>query len=205
MKALILVDLQKDFLPGGALPVKEGDQVIPVANQLLKHKFDFKLATKDWHPPQHKSFAKNHSKQPGERIILEGLEQILWPVHCVQGSEGSNFSSDLNIDKIDKIFFKGIDINIDSYSTFFDNGARRSTGLDDFLHKNKINDIYFAGLATDYCVLYSVIDACELGFNTYVVKDGCRGIDLKPGDSDRAFEKMQRAGAHIISLDDILV
>jgi nicotinamidase/pyrazinamidase len=203
MKALVLVDIQKDFLPGGSLPVKNGHEVIPHANRLLQHTFDMKIATKDWHPQEHKSFAINHGKKPGEKILLEGLDQILWPVHCVQNTEGADFAPGLHFKKIEKVFLKGIDVNVDSYSTFFDNGLKRSTGLDDFLHQNGITDVYFAGLATDYCVFYSVMDALRLGFNTFVVVDACRGIDLEPGDTDRALKEMQRHGAHIVTVEQV--
>lgn len=203
-KALILVDLQNDFLPGGALPVPQGNEVIPNANHLLHHTFDIKLATKDWHPLNHGSFAVNHKKTPGEVIELAGVEQILWPVHCVQDTQGADFSKDLNKEKIDKIFYKGTDKQIDSYSTFFDNNHRKSTGLAEFLRQRHIKDVFIAGLATDYCVLYSVLDARGLDFNTFVIADACRGIDLKPGDSERAFEKMKKAGAQIISLQEAL-
>lgn len=204
MKALILVDLQNDFMPGGALPVKEGNQVVPLANKLLHHSFDLKLATKDWHPPNHKSFAIHHNKQPGEVIMLEGLEQVLWPVHCVQDTPGADFAPGLDSSKIEKVFYKGIDKNIDSYSTFYDNGHRRPTGLEQFLHDHHITDVYIAGLATDYCVCYSAMDAKNLGFNTFVLADACRGIDLHPGDSARTLDEMSKAGIHIISLEQAL-
>lgn len=203
MKALILVDIQNDFLPGGALAVPKGDQVIPCANKLLEHEFDVKIATKDWHPRNHGSFASNNGKQPGEMIDLAGVPQILWPVHCVQYTQGAEISNEVNSKKIDKIFFKGTDPQIDSYSTFFDNNHKKSTGLAEFLRQRKITDVYVAGLATDYCVLYSVLDAQKLGFNAYVVAEGCRGIDLQPGDSDRAFEQMKQAGAKVITLSQV--
>lgn len=204
MKALILVDLQNDFLPGGALAVPEGNEIIPIINKLQDLNFNAIVATKDWHPANHGSFAANHNKQPGKRIILDGLEQILWPTHCVQDTEGSEFCKGWKKDKIDKIIYKGTEKNIDSYSTFFDNGHRKATGLADFLHEKGIKDIYIAGLATDYCVKYSVLDATKLGFNVYVIADACRGVNLQPNDSKKAFDEMQRAGAKIIQSKDLM-
>jgi nicotinamidase/pyrazinamidase len=197
MRALILVDLQNDFCPGGALAVKGGDQVIPVANELQK-KFDLVVATQDWHPKDHGSFASNHAgKKPGDKIDLFGIEQILWPNHCVQGSKGAELHPRLEKAKIARIIHKGTDATIDSYSTFFDNGHRRSTGLESYLKKKGVNEVYLAGLATDYCVKYSALDAVKLGFKTHVILDACRGIDLKAGDIDRAVAEMKAAGVSI--------
>lgn len=198
MKALIIVDIQNDFLPGGALAVKNGDEIIPIVNQLLEKSFDAIVATKDWHPKDHGSFAINHEKKAGERIILEGLDQILWPVHCVQGTQGAELSKALHADKVQKIFYKGTEKTMDSYSTFFDNGHKKSTGLDQYLKSKNIKDIYIAGLATDYCVKYSVLDAINLGFNVFVIEDACRAVNLQPDDEKRAFEEMYQAGAKII-------
>ena len=165
MKALLLVDLQNDFLPGGALAVPEGDQVISVVNSLLKKKiFDCIVASKDCHPLDHGSFAVAHGRQAGQEIDLFGLKQILWPVHCVQGTQGAEFDPGLDTSKIEKIFYKGVEKNIDSYSAFFDNGHRRETGLQAYLHERGVRDLYVAGLATDYCVKYSVLDAAKMGF-----------------------------------------
>jgi nicotinamidase/pyrazinamidase len=203
MKALIVVDLQNDFLPGGALPVPHGDEVIPVANELQRH-FRLVVATKDWHPPNHGSFAANHKgKKPGDRIILDGIEQILWPVHCVQNTEGAEFAPAFETSGIAHVFHKGIDPLIDSYSTFFDNAHRRHTGLAHYLKERSIEDIYLLGLALDYCVKYSALDARQLGLNTHVILDACRGIDLEPGDVDRALDEMKRAGATIVKSSDL--
>ena len=198
-RALIIVDLQNDFLPGGALAVKEGDQIIPIVNDLLKKKFPFVLASKDWHPPDHCSFANVHGKEPGDIVTLEGIEQILWPVHCVQGSRGAEFAPGWDSSKVDKVFLKGTEKPIDSYSTFFDNGKGRSTGLEMYLRQHGIRDIYIAGLATDYCVKYSVLDALILGFNVYVIKDACRAVNWHEEDESEAIEEMQIAGAQIIN------
>jgi nicotinamidase/pyrazinamidase len=203
MKALIIVDLQNDFLPGGALAVPHGDEVIPVANELQRH-FDLVLATQDWHPPDHGSFAANHpGKKPGDRIILDGIEQILWPVHCVQNTHGAEFAPSFDTSRIAHIFHKGTERNIDSYSTFFDNAHRRHTGLAHYLEKRGIKDIYLMGLALDYCVKYSTLDARLLGLDTHVIIDGCRGIELEPGDIGRALDEMKRAGAILLGSDDL--
>jgi nicotinamidase/pyrazinamidase len=198
MNALIIVDLQNDFLPGGALPVPGGGEVISLANELQRH-FELVLATQDWHPPDHGSFAANHpGKKPGDRIMLDGIEQIIWPVHCVQNTHGAEFAPLFDTSGIAQVFHKGVDPRIDSYSTFFDNAHRRETGLAAYLKERSIKDIYLLGLALDYCVKYSALDARQLGLNTHVIVDGCRGIGLGPGDLDRALEEMKRAGAILL-------
>jgi nicotinamidase/pyrazinamidase len=203
MQALIIVDLQNDFLPGGALPVPHGDDVIPLANELQRH-FDLVVATQDWHPPDHGSFAANHKgKKPGDRIILDGIEQILWSAHCVQNTRGAEFAAAFDTSRIAHVFQKGIDPRIDSYSTFFDNAHRRHTGLAHYLEKRSVKDIYLMGLALDYCVKYSALDASQLGLNTHVIVDGCRGIELESGDIDRALNEMKRAGATILKSTDL--
>ena len=203
MNALIIVDLQNDFLPGGALAVPHGNEVIPLANE-LQQRFELVLATQDWHPPNHGSFAANHSgKKPGDRIMLDGIEQILWPVHCVQNTKGAEFAPSFETSRIAHIFHKGIDPKIDSYSTFFDNAHRRETGLADYLKKRAINEIYLMGLALDYCVKYSTLDARQLGLNTYVIVDGCRGIELEAGDIERAIDEMKRVGAVLLQSSEL--
>ena len=203
-KALVLVDLQNDFIPGGSLAVREGDQVIPVANNVQKKKWELIVATQDWHPKDHGSFASNHrGKHPGDTIELGGLPQVLWPDHCVQGSRGAEFHPVLDRSRITKVFRKGTDKEIDSYSTFFDNAHRKSTGLGDWLEEQKITDVYLLGLATDYCVKYSALDAVHLGFKTHVVIDGCRGVELNPGDTKAAIEEMRTAGVEILTSADL--
>lgn len=207
MKAFILVDIQNDFLPGGALAVPDGDAVIPVVNRLMPH-FDVVVATQDWHPAQHGSFAANHAgnhagKEVGETIELEGLEQILWPVHCVQGSSGAELAQDLKKEPIQEIFQKGTHPRVDSYSGFFDNG-RKDTGLGDWLKQRGVTDVYVAGLATDYCVKATALDAASLGFNTYLVEDACRGVNLQPGDVAEAVETMRHRGVRVIQSGDIV-
>ncbi|WP_282780203.1 bifunctional nicotinamidase/pyrazinamidase [Phaeodactylibacter xiamenensis] len=204
MRALICVDIQNDFCPGGSLEVREGDQVIPVANKLMEH-FDLVVATQDWHPANHKSFAAMHPwRYPGDVIDLNGLQQILWPIHCVQGSFGAEFAPGLNADAFEKVFVKGTDTEIDSYSGFFDNGHRKATGLGDYLKEKGVEEVYILGLALDVCVKFTVLDALGLGFKTYLVEDGCRGVNLNEGDSDKALSEMREKGAIIAQSDQII-
>ncbi|MCO6493298.1 MAG: bifunctional nicotinamidase/pyrazinamidase [Phaeodactylibacter sp.] len=201
-KALILVDIQKDFVPGGALPAEGGREVVPVANRLMET-FDLVVATQDWHPADHLSFASSHEgKEAGDKIELEGLEQILWPDHCVQGSEGAKFVDGLRMGPIKKVFKKGVDQEIDSYSGFYDNRHRRATGLSDYLREREVEEVYIAGLATDVCVKYTALDAIKEGFKTYVVIDGCRGVNLEAGDVDKAIREMKDAGARIVRAEE---
>ena len=179
MNALIIVDLQHDFIPGGKLAVPLGDQIIPLVNA-LQDSFSLVVATQDWHPPNHKSFASNHDgKKPFEKIMLHGLEQILWPDHCIQGSVGAEFHSKLNMNSVEGIFRKGMDPEIDSYSGFFDNGYKKSTGLAGYLRERKVQKVYLCGLAADYCVAYTAKDALKENFETYIIEDATRAIDLK--------------------------
>jgi nicotinamidase/pyrazinamidase len=202
-KALVLVDLQNDFIPGGSLAVREGDAVIPIANRMQK-KFGLVLATQDWHPKNHGSFASNHrGKHPGDMIELGGLPQVLWPDHCVQGSRGAEFHPVLDLSKVARVFRKGTDPAIDSYSTFFDNAHRKSTGVGDYLKGEKVTDVYLLGLATDYCVKFSALDAMTLGFKTHVIIDGCRGVELNPGDTAVAIEEMRRAGVEMVKSGEL--
>jgi len=204
MRALILVDIQKDFLPGGPLGVAEGDQVIPVANR-LQRQFDLVVATQDWHPADHGSFAANHPGQhPGDVVDLDGLEQILWPTHCVQGSDGATFADELDLTQVAKIFTKGTDPLIDSYSGFYDNGHRKATGLSAYLKEKGVTDVYIVGLAADVCVKFTALDAVKESFGTYVLRDGTRGVNLQPGDTEQAFTDMQAAGVHLINSEDLV-
>ena len=197
MKALVIIDVQNDFLPGGSLAVVDGDAVVPVINELQKQ-FPCVVATKDWHPQDHKSFAAVHGREIGEIIDLEGLPQILWPVHCVQGTHGAEFSSALHTDAIEKVFEKGTDVNIDSYSGLYDNARRRSTGLSTYLKEKGVDEIVVVGLATDYCVKATVLDALEDGFKVSVDLRGCRAVNLNPGDEAKAIEEMRAKGARIL-------
>ncbi len=202
-KALLLVDIQNDFIPGGALEVKKGDEVIEVANRAMKH-FEHIIATQDWHPADHKSFASRHEgKNPGEFIDLHGLPQILWPDHCVMGTTGAEFAPGLNVSGITKVIQKGLDKEVDSYSGFFDNAQDHATGLEDYLRSRGIDDLYIVGLATDYCVKYTALDAKRLGFNTSIIIEGVRGVELNPGDCDGAIEEMKKAGVKVVSIDNL--
>jgi nicotinamidase/pyrazinamidase len=197
-RALVVVDVQNDFCPGGALEVKRGDEVVEVVNRLARH-FDRVVATQDWHPPDHGSFAANHpGKQPYEVIDLHGIEQVLWPVHCVQATPGAELHPRLDRARFHQVFPKGTDPAVDSYSGFYDNERRRSTGLADWLRAEGVDRVYVLGLATDYCVKYTAVDAQREGFTTYLIEDGCRGVELEPGDSDRAIEEMRGAGVVVI-------
>jgi nicotinamidase/pyrazinamidase len=199
MNALILVDLQNDFCPGGALPVPGGDEVVPLANR-LQSRFDVVVATQDWHPAGHLSFAANHpGRQPGESIELDGIPQVLWPVHCVQDTPGAEFHPALDRSRIERVFQKGTDPRIDSYSGFFDNGRRRATGLAEFLTAHGVADVFVCGLATDYCVKFTALDAARLGFKTHLLAEACRGVELHPGDIQRAIDEMRAGGVVILA------
>lgn len=198
MKALLMIDIQNDFMPGGALPTRQGDEIVDVVNRLQPH-FPLLFATQDWHPQNHGSFASNHSgKSPGEVIDLGGIPQVLWPDHCVQETRGAEFHRDLKIDRLETIVRKGTDPEIDSYSGFFDNAHRKATGLEEQLRSRGVTDVYIVGLATDYCVRFTALDALTLGFKVVVIRDACRGVELHEGDIDAAFEAMRSAGAEIV-------
>lgn len=203
MKALILVDIQNDFVTGGALAVPQGEEIVPIVNELQTH-FDLIIATQDYHPADHGSFAENHDgKQIGEVIDLNGLDQILWPVHCVQGTLGTEFVADLKMEKVTKVFTKGTDTGIDSYSGFYDNGHRKSTGLSDYLKEKGVTEVYVTGLATDYCVKFTALDAVQEGFKTYLIKDATKGVNLQPNDVEQAIADMKAAGVEVLHSDDI--
>ncbi len=200
MDALILTDIQIDFLPGGALPVPLGDEVVPVANRLMK-RMPLVVATQDWHPREHLSFASNHSgHKPFDRVQLAGMEQVLWPDHCVQSMRGAEFAPGLEQGPIEAIFRKGMDPEIDSYSAFFDNAHRKATGLADYLRGRGARRLFIAGLAGDYCVFYTLLDALELGFEATLVRDGTRPLS----DADFAATRLkilERGGRLVMSRD----
>lgn len=197
MKALILVDIQNDFLPGGALAVTGGNEIFPFVNE-IQTSFDLVVATQDWHPVDHGSFAANHEgKSPGEIIELSGLSQILWPVHCVQETNGAAFSEQLDQSNIEKVFVKGTEQDIDSYSGFFDNGRRKATGLGEYLKSKGVTEVAVVGLAADYCLKFTALDAQSLGFQTTVYKAGTRAVNLYPDDFDKAMKEMAAAGITI--------
>jgi len=204
MKALLLIDIQNDFVPGGALAVPDGDEIVPIVNELQK-RFELVIATQDWHPPDHASFAANHpGKKPGDIIELNGLTQILWPVHCVQNTPGADFVPALARTRINKVIQKGTDPQIDSYSGFYDNAHRRSTGLGRYLTSKTVAELYIAGLATDYCVKFTALDALPLKYKTYVIEDACRGVHLQPNDVAQAFSAMEEAGVQLIHSRNLL-
>ncbi|GGG06791.1 bifunctional nicotinamidase/pyrazinamidase [Pontibacter amylolyticus] len=200
MKALLLIDIQNDFLPGGALGVPEGDQIIPIVNQIQDH-FDLIVATQDWHPTDHKSFASNHEgKNPFETTELLGLPQVLWPDHCLQGTPGADLAPALEVNKIEAIFRKGTNPEIDSYSGFYDNGRLKSTGLADYLRGKGVTQLYLAGLAADYCVYYSAIDALDEGFETFVLENAIRAISPESYEAARK-DLLEKGGRRIQSSD----
>lgn len=204
MKALLIIDVQKDFLPGGALAVPDADRVVPLINELMPA-YELVVATQDWHPEDHGSFAANHEgKSIGELAELDGLEQILWPVHCVQGSPGAEFSEALHAHRIDHVVRKGGDPRVDSYSGFHDNGRRRSTGLADLLRREGVTEVHLVGVATDYCVKFTALDAIDEGFRTVLIQDACEGVNLQVGDVGRAVDAMRQAGAEVLRSDAIL-
>jgi len=203
MKALVLVDIQNDFCPGGALAVPGGDGVIPVVAR-VRDLFDVVVATQDWHPPGHKSFASSHRLSVGEVIDLNGQPQFLWPDHCVQHTAGADLRRDLPLRPSDRVIRKGMDPEVDSYSGFFDNDHRRETELNDFLRARGVEEIFLAGLATDYCVKYTALDGVALGYRVFLVTDGCRGVNVKPGDVDRALDEMRSRGVRLLWSSDLL-
>lgn len=201
--ALILVDIQNDFVSGGALAVPDGDQVVPVANRLMP-RFPLVVATKDWHPRDHLSFASQHpGKTEGQVIDLEGLDQILWPDHCIRDTHGAQLVAALDQERIHEVITKGTDRSVDSYSGFFDNGRRKATGLESLLKRHGVTGVCVMGLATDYCVRYTALDAVQLGLKTCLIQDGSRGVNLRPGDVDAAIDQMHRAGVRICTSDAI--
>jgi nicotinamidase/pyrazinamidase len=203
MRALVLVDIQNDFMPGGALAVPDGGSVVPIANRLMD-RFGHVVATQDWHPPGHGSFASQHGgRSPGECIELNGLQQVLWPDHCIQNTQGADFVDGLHSGKIDKIVQKGSNPGIDSYSGFADNGERIQTGLHSHLQELGITEVYICGVATDYCVKFTALDAVKRGYATFLVGDACRGVDLNPGDVEKALEEMASAGVAFVQSGEL--
>ena len=203
--ALLLIDIQNDFLPAnepggydGALAVPEGRAVISVANKLMDA-YELVVATQDWHPSNHLSFASQHvDADIGEVVELDGLDQVLWPDHCIQGSYGAELASELDTAAIEFVVQKGTDRRIDSYSGFFDNARRQATSLEATLRSRSIDRIHVMGLATDYCVKFTVLDAIDLGFDTSLIRAGCRGVDLNDGDCQAAMNEMLAQGAKFI-------
>ena len=200
--ALIVVDVQNCFLPGGSLAVKDGEQVIPVINRIAKS-FENVILTQDWHTPHHVSFASSHDgKKPFEMIKLSYGNQVLWPDHCVQGTEGAAIAKEIDIPQAALIIRKGFHNDVDSYSAFVEADKETNTGLASYLKERKIDTVFVTGLATDFCVAWTAIDARHAGFNVYVVDDACRGIDIN-GSIAKAWEDMTAAGVKKIESSDI--
>lgn len=204
MDALLIIDVQNDFVPGGSLAVRKGDEVVPVANRLMPL-CDVVVATQDWHPRDHVSFATSHPGHAvGDVIECHGISQILWPVHCVQNSKGAELVEGLDRSRITHLIKKGTHKDIDSYSAFFDNGRLASTDLEQFLNQHKVGRVACLGLTTEYCVKSSALDARSLGFDVTLIEDGCRGVNLKPDDCDKALDEMRRAGVRIMHSTDLM-
>lgn len=198
MKVLLLIDLQNDFLPGGPLAVPHGDEAVTAANALLPQ-YELVVATQDWHPPDHVSFASQHpGAAVGDVVLAYGCPQTLWPDHCVQGTPGADFAAQLDTARIGHVVRKGIRREVDSYSGFFDNARRHATGLDDFLRRAGAASLHLAGLATDYCVRFTALDAVSLGYRTSVLCHAVRGVELHPGDCQRALDAMAAAGVELL-------
>ena len=196
--ALIIVDVQHDFLPGGSLAVPDGDAVIDVINRAMDSHSCI-VATQDWHPADHLSFASNHQGLAiGDTVQLDGLPQILWPDHCIQNSHGAEFHPRLNMERVEHVVQKGTDRTIDSYSGFFDNGQRQETDLHPFLQTKSVSKVVITGLATDYCVKFTALDAISLGYQAELLIDACWGVNLQTGDVDEAIREMERAGVTIL-------
>ena len=201
---LIVVDVQNGFTPGGNLAVANADEIIPKINQLAQ-KFEHIVLTQDWHPDQHISFADNHpNKKPFETIELDYGRQVLWPKHCVQGTRDAEFHPHLNIPTAQLIIRKGCHQNIDSYSAFMEADRKTPTGLNGYLREHQINTVFIVGIATDFCVAWTAIDAAELGFDTYVIEDACKAIDLN-GSLQQAWQDMLQKGVHRIEASTILL
>lgn len=195
-EALIVIDVQNDFCPGGALAVENGDEVVPIINDLIIG-FDHVLLTQDWHPAGHSSFASRHpGKNPFDMVEMPYGDQVLWPDHCVQGTSGAAFHKDLDWTPAELVIRKGFRANIDSYSAFFENDHETPTGLTGYLRERGIDRVAFAGLAADFCVAYSALDARKQGFKARVLLDACRGIDLG-GSLDAMMDKMKQAGVEL--------
>ncbi|MCR8931459.1 MULTISPECIES: bifunctional nicotinamidase/pyrazinamidase [unclassified Pseudomonas] len=200
--ALLVIDVQNDFIPGGQLPVPEGDLIVPLINRLARQ-FSQVIIAQDWHPPGHASFASRHpGKQPFDSIQLPYGEQTLWPEHCVQGTAGAGFHPDLDLPHAQLIIRKGCNPEIDSYSAFLEADRRTTTGLSGYLKERGIDTVYMVGLALDFCVMFSALDARAAGFNAYVVLDACRAIDMN-GSLQSAMERMQSAGVELIQSTEL--
>ncbi|MGE5394008.1 MAG: bifunctional nicotinamidase/pyrazinamidase [Candidatus Saccharibacteria bacterium] len=202
MKTLVIIDVQNDFMPGGSLPVSGADRIIPVINQLLEH-FDLIIATQDWHPQNHTSFASNHiGKNPFEKAIINGMEETLWPDHCVQGTPGADLFSEMHTNKIAVIFRKGMNPEVDSYSGFYDNHRKVSTGLCGYLKEKGVSKVYFCGLAADICVYFTIKDALKEGFSARLIDDASH--PLNAAEYEILKIELVAKGVKIVSSKDII-
>lgn len=201
---LLVIDVQNDFCPEGSLAIGDGDQVVPVVNRVAAE-FNRVIATQDWHPYDHVSFAKNHpGKHLHDVVDVNGIKQVLWPAHCVQGTDGADFHPALNTEHFSLILRKGTDSKIDSYSAFQENDKRTSTGLEGYLRGLRIEHVYLCGLATDYCVFYSAMDAVHLGFRACIIIDACRGVDVPDGNIEKSLKKMKEHGIAVVNSSELL-
>ena len=201
MKALLLIDVQNDFMPGGALAVPKGDEIVQLVNR-LQEKFELVIATQDWHPSGHASFASSHEgRNELEVIKLDGLDQVMWPEHCIQNTKGAEFHPDLHTSKIEAIFRKGTNKSIDSYSGFYDNAHLKSTGLSGYLREKNVEEIYFTGLAAEYCVYFSLMDALAKGFKSVLIEDATRA--LNEDTFEKARIELLRKGGRIIKSSEL--
>ena len=201
MKTLIIVDAQNDFMPGGALEVRDGDRIVPVINKIIPE-FELVVATQDWHPAEHKSFAINHpNRKEFEVIDLNGIEQKLWPPHCIQGTPGAEFHPQLQLNAVEAIFRSAMEIEVDSYSGFYDNAHLKSTGLAGFLREKGADDLYFCGLAADICVYYTIKDALAEGFKATLIEDAT--VPLIPEDYEKARKDILARGGRIITSEEL--
>jgi len=202
MKTLIIIDVQNDFMPGGPLEVPQGNMIVPVINKVLGY-FDLVIATQDWHPKKHKSFASNHpGKKPFDRIVLKGAQQTLWPDHCIQGSPGAELHKDIESERIAAIFRKGMDPEVDSYSGFYDNNHQSSTGLTGYLNEKGTSEIHFCGLAADICVYYTILDSILEGFSAKLIEDASRPL-YSENFNDIKYN-LETLGVHIINSNELL-
>jgi nicotinamidase/pyrazinamidase len=201
MKTLIIIDVQNDFMPGGSLSVPDGDKIVPIINK-IQNKFDLIVASQDWHPADHVSFASNHNgKSVYDEVEILGKPQTLWPDHCVQDTEGANFHHSLETKKWEAIFRKGTDKQIDSYSAFYDNGHLKSTGLAGYLKEKGASQIYLCGLAADICVYYSLYDAFKEGFACFFIEDASKPLDVN--HLEKLKEEIRYLGIQIVSSEEI--
>ncbi|MDG1481416.1 MAG: bifunctional nicotinamidase/pyrazinamidase [Myxococcota bacterium] len=203
MRALIVVDLQNDFMPGGPLGVSGAHAVIPLTNALMS-RFDVVVATQDWHPPDHGSFAANHDgHSPYDEIVLNGLQQTLWPVHCVQGTSGAAFVDALDDSQFSAVVRKGTDKRVDSYSGFADNGNRNRTGMAGLLSERGVTEVYVCGVATDFCVKFTARDAVAAGFKVFLIEDACRGVAMTPTAVSAALRELEDLGVVITTSEKV--